>query len=178
MEARKMAAPWGSSFTRESFEKLDIGPISLVDRRCSARASFAGKQRVRDEVVIATKFAAYPWRLTPGQFVNACKYIIITFELHVHTTRCSSSTGTGRQIVCLFLLRIKSRASLLLLLGERPGLKYFLLFRGSLDRLQIDKIGVGQLHWSTANYAPLQELALWDGLVAMYEKVISSSPIG
>ncbi|KAL6004360.1 Pyridoxine 4-dehydrogenase [Asimina triloba] len=38
------------------------------------------------------------------------------------------------------------------------------------DRLQIEKIGIGQLHWSTANYAPLQELALWDGLVAMYEK--------
>ncbi|OWM79667.1 hypothetical protein CDL15_Pgr023079 [Punica granatum] len=73
-----------------------------------------GKQKVRDEIVIATKFAAYPWRLTPGQFVNACK--------------------------------------------------------GSLERLQIEKIGIGQLHWSTVNYAPLQELALWDGLVAMYEK--------
>ena len=37
--------------------------------------------------------------------------------------------------------------------------------------MQIEQIGIGQLHWSTANYAPLQELALWDGLVAMYEKV-------
>ncbi|KAJ1378756.1 NADP-dependent oxidoreductase domain [Sesbania bispinosa] len=70
-----------------------------------------GSQR---DIVIATKFAAYPWRLTPGQFVNAC--------------------------------------------------------RASLDRMQIEQIGIGQLHWSTANYAPLQELALWDGLVAMYEK--------
>ncbi|KAG2275347.1 hypothetical protein Bca52824_057902 [Brassica carinata] len=70
-----------------------------------------GKQ---SEVVIATKFAAYPWRLTSGQFVNACS--------------------------------------------------------ASLERLQIDQLGIGQLHWSTANYAPLQELALWDGLVAMYEK--------
>ncbi|KAL5737013.1 hypothetical protein ACOSP7_031470 [Xanthoceras sorbifolium] len=75
---------------------------------------FQGKKQVQDEIVIATKFAAYPWRLTPGQFVKAC--------------------------------------------------------RGSLDRLQIDQIGIGQLHWSTANYAPPQELALWDGLVAMYEK--------
>ncbi|WJX40556.1 Pyridoxine 4-dehydrogenase [Trifolium repens] len=66
------------------------------------------------EIVIATKFAAYPWRLTPGQFVNAC--------------------------------------------------------RASLDRMQIEQIGIGQLHWSTANYAPFQELALWDGLVAMYDK--------
>lgn len=43
--------------------------------------------------------------------------------------------------------------------------------RSSLDRLEIEQIGIGQLHWSTANYAPLQEQALWDGLVAMYEKV-------
>ncbi|XP_078154318.1 NAD(P)-linked oxidoreductase superfamily protein [Carex rostrata] len=77
-------------------------------------SEFQGPGNVRENVVIATKFAAYPWRVTPGQFVNACK--------------------------------------------------------SSLDRLQIDKIGIGQLHWSTANYAPLQEKALWDGLVAMYEK--------
>ncbi|KAE9608833.1 putative pyridoxine 4-dehydrogenase [Lupinus albus] len=70
-----------------------------------------GSQR---DIVIATKFAAYPWRLTPQQFVKAC--------------------------------------------------------RASLDRMQIEQIGIGQLHWSTANYAPLQELALWNGLVAMYEK--------
>ncbi|KAL5723930.1 pyridoxine 4-dehydrogenase [Ranunculus cassubicifolius] len=75
---------------------------------------FKGKKRQRDEIVIATKFAAYPWRLTPGQFVKACEM--------------------------------------------------------SLERLQIEQIGIGQLHWSTANYAPLQEKALWDGLVAMYDK--------
>jgi pyridoxine 4-dehydrogenase len=45
------------------------------------------------------------------------------------------------------------------------------LFRSSLERLQIDRLGIGQLHWSTANYAPLQERALWDGLVEMYDKV-------
>lgn len=45
------------------------------------------------------------------------------------------------------------------------------MFRSSLDRIQVDQIGIGQLHWSTANYAPLQERALWDGLVAMYDKV-------
>ncbi|KAI5405457.1 Pyridoxine 4-dehydrogenase, variant 4 [Lathyrus oleraceus] len=72
---------------------------------------FREKKGSRSKIVIATKFAAYPWRLTPGQFVNAC--------------------------------------------------------RASLDRMQIEQIGIGQLHWSTANYAPFQELALWDGLVAM-----------
>lgn len=33
----------------------------------------SGRKQVKDNIVIATKFAAYPWRLTPGQFVNACK---------------------------------------------------------------------------------------------------------
>lgn len=75
---------------------------------------YKGNKRIKDNIVIATKFAAYPWRLTPGQFVKACK--------------------------------------------------------SSMERMQIDQIGIGQLHWSTANYAPLQEQALWDGLVAMYDK--------
>lgn len=34
----------------------------------------SGPKGTRESVVIATKFAAYPWRLTPGQFVQACKY--------------------------------------------------------------------------------------------------------
>ncbi|KAG6579301.1 Pyridoxal reductase, chloroplastic, partial [Cucurbita argyrosperma subsp. sororia] len=75
---------------------------------------FIRESQEKNDIVIATKFAAYPWRLTPGQFVKACK--------------------------------------------------------ASLDRMQIEKIGIGQLHWSTANYAPLQEMALWDGLVAMYDQ--------
>ncbi|EPS71796.1 hypothetical protein M569_02958, partial [Genlisea aurea] len=70
-------------------------------------------------VIIATKFAAYPWRLTPPQFLHAC--------------------------------------------------------RASMQRLQLDRIGIGQLHWSTANYAPLQERALWDGLLAMYDKGLVSA---
>ena len=35
----------------------------------------------------------------------------------------------------------------------------------------MEQIGIGQLHWSTANYQPLQERALWDGLVALYDEV-------
>ncbi|KAF5745666.1 pyridoxal reductase chloroplastic isoform X1 [Tripterygium wilfordii] len=73
-----------------------------------------GRKQRQDDIVVATKFAAYPWRVTPGQFVKACK--------------------------------------------------------SSLERMQLEQIGIGQLHWSTANYAPLQEFALWDGLVAMYEQ--------
>ncbi|KAK8955606.1 hypothetical protein KSP40_PGU014438 [Platanthera guangdongensis] len=75
---------------------------------------YKGTYKVRENIVVATKFAAYPWRFTFGQFLKACK--------------------------------------------------------SSLSRLQVERIGIGQLHGSTANYAPLQELSLWDGLVALYEK--------
>jgi aryl-alcohol dehydrogenase-like predicted oxidoreductase len=51
------------------------------------------------------------------------------------------------------------------------------IFRSSLERLQLNRLGIGQLHWSTANYAPLQERALWDGLVEMYDKVTELSNI-
>lgn len=74
---------------------------------------YPGSDRVRDNVKIATKLAAYPWRLAPSQWVSAC--------------------------------------------------------RASLKRLGADKVALGQLHWSTANYAPLQERLMWDGLVAIYE---------
>lgn len=75
---------------------------------------FPGPERVRRNINVATKFAAYPWRLTSRQLVLACK--------------------------------------------------------ASLKRLQCDQLSIGQLHWSTANYAPLQEQALWDGLVSMYDQ--------
>lgn len=29
--------------------------------------------RKTDDVLIATKLAAYPWRVTPGQYVSACR---------------------------------------------------------------------------------------------------------
>jgi pyridoxine 4-dehydrogenase len=42
--------------------------------------------------------------------------------------------------------------------------------QASLKRLQQDKLAIAQLHWSTANYQPLQEKALWQGLAAVYDK--------
>jgi pyridoxine 4-dehydrogenase len=74
---------------------------------------YPGSDRVRNNVKIATKLAAYPWRLAPSQWVSAC--------------------------------------------------------RASLKRLGTEKVALGQLHWSTANYAPLQEKLMWDGLVAIYD---------
>ena len=39
----------------------------------------------------------------------------------------------------------------------------------SLSRLQQPKLAIAQLHWSTANYQPLQEGALWEGLADIYD---------
>jgi pyridoxine 4-dehydrogenase len=41
--------------------------------------------------------------------------------------------------------------------------------RESLKRLEQDKLCVAQLHWSTANYQPLQEGALWEGIADVYD---------
>lgn len=68
---------------------------------------------------MATKLAAYPWRLAPSQWVAAC--------------------------------------------------------RASLARTGQDRVALAQLHWSTANYAPLQERLMWDGLVAIYEEGLADA---
>ena len=41
---------------------------------------------------------------------------------------------------------------------------------GSLLRLKQEKLAVAQLHWSTANYFPFQERALWEGICDVYDK--------
>ena len=40
----------------------------------------------------------------------------------------------------------------------------------SLKRLGQDQLAVAQLHWSTANYQPFQEKALWEGIADVYDK--------
>jgi len=42
--------------------------------------------------------------------------------------------------------------------------------RASLDRLDQDKIAIAQLHWSTQNYQPFQEKALWEGIADVYDE--------
>lgn len=39
----------------------------------------------------------------------------------------------------------------------------------SLQRLQQPKLAIAQLHWSTANYQPFQEAALWEGIADVYD---------
>lgn len=69
--------------------------------------------RTASRIVIATKIAPYPWRLTAASWVAA--------------------------------------------------------LRGSLARLGTERLAIGQLHWSTSTYAPWQEAATWDGLIAAYD---------
>lgn len=45
----------------------------------------------------------------------------------------------------------------------------------SLQRLQQPKLAVAQLHWSTANYQPFQEAALWEGVADVYDKGLCES---
>lgn len=40
----------------------------------------------------------------------------------------------------------------------------------SLKRLEQDKLSLAQLHWSTANYQPFQERALWEGIADVYDE--------
>ncbi|KAF6260861.1 NADP-dependent oxidoreductase domain-containing protein [Scenedesmus sp. NREL 46B-D3] len=75
---------------------------------------YPGSAKVRSKLHVATKFAAYPWRVTPRNIVAAC--------------------------------------------------------RGSLRRTGLQQISLGQLHWSAAKYAPLQEWALWNGLADCHEQ--------
>jgi len=42
--------------------------------------------------------------------------------------------------------------------------------KASLKRLEQDKLCVAQTHWSTANYQPFQEGALWEGLADIYDE--------
>lgn len=42
--------------------------------------------------------------------------------------------------------------------------------KGSLRRLEQDKLTLAQLHWSTANYQPFQEKALWEGIADVYDE--------
>jgi len=42
--------------------------------------------------------------------------------------------------------------------------------KASLKRLEQDKLALAQLHWSTANYQPFQERALWEGIADVYDE--------
>jgi pyridoxine 4-dehydrogenase len=42
--------------------------------------------------------------------------------------------------------------------------------KSSLERLGQDKLSIAQLHWSTANYQPFQEKALWEGIADVYDE--------
>ncbi|EIE24793.1 Aldo/keto reductase [Coccomyxa subellipsoidea C-169] len=100
--------------TADSYVDAGTGRLNGRSEQLLGRFIAESPTKRRDDVLIATKFAAYPWRVTPGQYVSAC--------------------------------------------------------RGSLRRLGLNQLALGQLHWSVAKYAPPLERALWDGLAAIYDE--------
>jgi pyridoxine 4-dehydrogenase len=133
---------WGNTFLWEYEESMDPELERVFDRAVDAGvrlfdtadsygtgSGFDGRSEVllgkflkacpsakRDDVILATKLAPFPWRVTANSFVDAAK--------------------------------------------ESAG------------RLQVDSIALGQLHWSTGNYQPLQEGALWAGIADAYDQGI------
>eukprot|EP00798_Chlamydomonas_sp_ICE-L_P010050 gene10050-7942_t len=88
----------------------------------------------------------------------------------------ADSYGTGK-------LNGKSEILLGKFIAEYPGSEKFAAYpwrvfpssmvgaaKESLKRTGLEQLSVGQLHWSASNYAPLQELAMWNGMADCYEQ--------
>ena len=130
-------------------------------------------QRKQSRIAIATKIAPYPWRLTAGQFADACRWGSSAVSWTLAHVACLGHSGQAaarqswQQQGCISGAAQHAALGNLHPLGaECPA-----GCRASLKRVGRDQIALGQLHWSTANYQPLQERALWDGLAAMYDQV-------
>lgn len=94
------ADSYGEEIEANKTERCETGTGQLNGKSESLLGRFIREAPENRTVHIATKFAAYPWRVFPSNMVAAC--------------------------------------------------------RGSLRRLEMETLSLGQLHWSTANYAPLQ----------------------
>lgn len=134
---------------------------------------YPGSGAVRDNVRIATKLAAYPWRLTPkqvwgergmnrGALAARCSAAALLLLLS-----CAASPGLRRHLRCMHLALPLTAAAPF----PPPPPQWVGACKASLARTGQDKLALAQLHWSTAKYAPLQERLMWDGLVAIYEEV-------
>ncbi len=107
LEEKTNSRSSGSESESESGDWFNIFSKTNLNLNVGNKVSVPPTQQV------ATKFAPYPWRITPNQMVSAAK--------------------------------------------------------SSLSRLEQDKLSIAQLHWSTANYQPFQERALWEGIANVYD---------
>ena len=85
---------------------------------------------------------------------------------------CKSNIGWHHDSLCMQLV-CRCTMSRKSVNGKSQGrhISIFCTHRGSLRRLGLDQLALGQLHWSVAKYAPALERALWDGLAAIYDEV-------
>ena len=135
---------------------------------------YPGSAAVRDNVRIATKLAAYPWRLTPQQVrgMPGGDAWALAFAAVLRSSQRSrrGSTAAVRQSCCC-CASADGNTCPFAHFCHRPCLQWVSACRASLARAGQDKLALAQLHWSTANYAPLQERLMWDGLCAIYDAV-------
>jgi aryl-alcohol dehydrogenase-like predicted oxidoreductase len=144
-------------------------------------------------VLVATKLAAYPWRVTPGQYVAACRcpqslltmssrlmllmqrpapagLPLLTCPPWVH---CAPVKGPSGRAITMPIEDVSGQGLKLCGVAQvsRRGAAHVRAgARGSLRRLGKQQLALGQLHWSVAKYAPPLERALWDGLAAMHDQ--------
>ena len=153
--------------------------------------------RAQHPVLVASKFAAYPWRLTAGAHITArnaqtCEVIDVVLARMAAPFVDAIRWWPLPAVACCAAGRMVAAC------------------RGSLRRLGAKNLALGQLHWSAARcapgfsnhstplrsgvrrtlavpmyiicsqlhacvahcrYAPLQERALWDGLAAIHNEV-------
>lgn len=71
-------APTGVKFRTSGAAHAGTGRLNGRSEQLLGRfiAEYPGPQTRRDGVLVATKLAAYPWRVTPGQFVAACRWVV------------------------------------------------------------------------------------------------------
>ena len=158
---------------------------------------YPGSNAVRGNVRIATKLAAYPWRLAPQQ---------VRVPRPRRPTAAAAAAAAARKQPGVLFEDLSACPRLI-------SLQWVGACRASLQRTGQERLALAQLHWSTgrgpavprganvspsthavpclgggatspppfacltvcsapppaANYAPLQERLMWDGLVAVYE---------
>ena len=99
--------------------------------------------------------------------------LLVTHVLCLHVPQYSTTASQKQLVRAIFMTGLISAQPESTVQQLVAGA----LHRGSLKRLGMESIALGQLHWSTAKYAPLQERALWDGLAALYQEVGALPPL-
>ena len=136
----------------------------------SASDAMSGRRpRSNGTIHVATKLAGYPWRVTAGNYVAACRCVVkhgpwlCVWHTRIHhVLLCSTNASTmyrGPSDICLLSNGPHKVHNLTNYAPTQSQWRGCTICRGSLRRLEAEQLAIGQLHWSAAKYAPLQERA-------------------